>query len=63
MAQEIASAINSVNFPQKAPANMQILITQRNFKGAILAITQQNAIVVMALANLKVIQMTTWTIE
>jgi len=43
MDQEIASAINRALFHQQAPANIRIMNARRNAKGAITAITHQNA--------------------
>jgi hypothetical protein len=49
MDQEIASAINSALFHQKALAHMRIMNTKRNAKGAITVITHLNATAEMAL--------------
>jgi hypothetical protein len=43
MDQEIASAINRALFHQQAPAHIRIMNARRNAKGAITAITHQNA--------------------
>jgi len=49
MVQEIASAINRALFHQQAPAHIRIMNARRNEKGAITAITHQNATAEMAL--------------
>jgi hypothetical protein len=49
MDQEIASAINKGLFHQQAPAHVRIINGRRNAKGAITAITYQNAMVEMAM--------------
>jgi hypothetical protein len=49
MDQEIASAINRVLFHQQAPAHIRIMNARRNAKGAITAITHQNATAEMAM--------------
>jgi len=49
MDQAIASAINRALYYQQAPANIKIMNASRNVKGAITAITYQNAIAEMAL--------------
>jgi len=49
MDQEIMSAINRALFHQKAPAHIRIMNAKRNARGAITAITHQNAIAEMAL--------------
>jgi len=49
MDQEIASAINSALFHQKAPAHLWILNAKRNAKRAITAITHLNATAEMAM--------------
>jgi hypothetical protein len=49
MDQEIASAINRALFHQQAPARIRIMNARRNAKGAITAITHQNATAEMAL--------------
>ena len=46
--QEIASAIHRVLFHQQAPAHIGIMNKRRNAKGAIRAITNQNATAEMA---------------
>jgi hypothetical protein len=55
MDQEIASVINLALCHQKALAHIQIMNAKRNPKGAITAITPQNATAAMALTYLKVI--------
>jgi len=49
MDQEIASAINRALFHQQAPAHIRIMNARRNAKGAITAITHQNATAEMAM--------------
>ena len=49
MDQEIASAINGALFHQVAPAHIRIMNARRNAKGAITAITHENATAEMAL--------------
>jgi len=49
MDQEIASAINRALFHHQAPAHIRIMNARRNAKGAITAITNQNATAEMAL--------------
>ena len=49
MDQEIASVINRALFRQQAPAHIRIMNVRRNAKGAITAITHQNATAEMAL--------------
>jgi len=49
MDHEIASAINRALFPQQAPAHIRIMNAMRNAKGAITAITHQNATAEMAM--------------
>jgi hypothetical protein len=49
MDQEIASAINRALFHQQAPAHRRIMNARRNAKGAITAITHQNATAEMAM--------------
>jgi len=49
MDQEIASAINRTLFHPQAPGHIQIMNSTMNSKGAITAITHENATVEMAL--------------
>jgi hypothetical protein len=49
MDQEIASAINRALFHQQAPPHIRIMNARRNAKGMIMAITDQNATVEMAM--------------
>jgi hypothetical protein len=49
MDQEIAAAINSELFHQKAPAHLLTLNAKRNARGTITSITDQNASAAMAL--------------
>jgi len=53
--QEIASAINRAHFHQQAPAQIRIINARRNAKGAIMAITHQNATAEMALRYCEII--------
>jgi len=55
MDQEIASAINTALFHQKALAHIRFINAKRNSKGAITAITQQNATAAMALQYREII--------
>jgi len=50
MHQEIPSAIGRALFHQKAPANIRIMNTEKTTKGAVTAMTSQNATAAMALA-------------
>jgi len=43
MDQEVASSIQREHFQQQAPAHIRIINARRNAKGAIMAITHQNA--------------------
>jgi hypothetical protein len=63
MDKEIASAINRALFHQKAPAHIRIMNARSNAKGAITAITHQNATAEMALRYSNIIITAARTID
>jgi len=60
---EITSALNHELFQQKALAQIQIISVKRNAKGAITAITDQNATEAVEVAFRKVIINPAWTVD
>jgi len=63
MDEEIASAINRALFRQQAPAHIRIMNARRNGKGAITAITHQNAIAEMAMRYRVIISTAAKTVD
>jgi hypothetical protein len=63
MDQEIASAINRALFHQQVPAHIRIMNARRNAKGAIMAITDQNATAEMAMRYRDAIIMAARTVD
>jgi hypothetical protein len=63
MDQEIASAIHTALFHQKAPAHIRIMIAKRNANSTINAFTHQNAAAEIAMRYRDIISMPARTVD